>query len=77
MVNANKKKLCIYWIILFIFCTTHSLTMVFVVELWLYKCNQSAKQTWFLHFYYNKAVVTFLLNLAIQNSKSSNFRNIF
>ncbi len=64
MVNANKKKylfiyLLIYLIFLFIFCTTHSLTMVFVVELWLYKCNESAKQTWFLHFYYNKTVVTF------------------
>ncbi len=64
MVNANKKKyiiiyLLIYLIIVFIFCTTHSLTMVFVVELWLYKCNESAKQTWFLHFYYSKTVVTF------------------
>ncbi len=65
MVNANKKKKIFIYLFTYLFnyciyfCTTHSLTMVFVVELWLYKCNESAKQTWFLHFYYNKTVVTF------------------
>ncbi len=33
--------------------------MVFVVKLWLYKCNQYAKKTWLLHFYYNKIMVNF------------------
>ncbi len=55
MLTTNEQWFCY---------TNHSLTMVFVVKLWLYKLqpiHQKTKQkeTWLLHLYYNKIMVDY------------------